>query len=302
MSSVRLPSLLLAAVLVLGTAPLCTAQLCGDGFINLGEACDDGNLLPGDCCSELCEIEIGGTPCRPSTDPCDAVELCTGLTGICPADTGITSDTDGDGLCDAADVCSGVVDPEQLDRDQDGVGDACDPCTNIFPGVIENTRLRLRKLTLGDNTQRIKFTGTMKVPLEPRINPLGNGLRLIVRDGAGVTLFDATVPPGRYVKGVGYGWFEAGDSGTRFIYRDPTASFFGMQTVVLTNLDPGADPATLRLLVLGRGGTILSPTTDEIHVTVVVDTPYATDGQCAETTFEPGVCLLQNGNKKVVCR
>ena len=60
--------------------------------------------------------------------------------------------------------------------------------------------------------------------------------------------------------------------------------------------------SSLRLLVLGRGGTILSPTTDEIHVIVVIDTPYASDGQCAETTFEPGVCLLQNGNKKVVCR
>src|SRR6185503_3934090 len=193
MSSVRLPSLLLAAVLVLGTAPLCTAQLCGDGFINLGEACDDGNLLPGDCCSELCEIEPGGTPCRASTDPCDAVELCTGLTGTCPADTGITVDTDGDGLCDAADVCPGVIDPQQLDRDHDGIGDACDPCTNIFPGVIENTGLRL-KLTLGEGTARVKFIGTMKVPAAPTINPIGKGLRLIVRDDAGVTLVDATVP------------------------------------------------------------------------------------------------------------
>ena len=31
--------------------------VCGDGFRDVGEACDDGNLTPGDGCSDVCEVE-----------------------------------------------------------------------------------------------------------------------------------------------------------------------------------------------------------------------------------------------------
>lgn len=34
----------------------CTA-LCGDGMFRLDEACDDGNLVDGDGCSSVCEVE-----------------------------------------------------------------------------------------------------------------------------------------------------------------------------------------------------------------------------------------------------
>ena len=32
---------------------------CGDGFLALGEACDDGNVLSDDGCNDTCEIETG---------------------------------------------------------------------------------------------------------------------------------------------------------------------------------------------------------------------------------------------------
>ena len=49
--------LLSAAVFVRADA----AQGCGDGELDEagGEACDDGNTLPGDGCSEYCELESG---------------------------------------------------------------------------------------------------------------------------------------------------------------------------------------------------------------------------------------------------
>ncbi len=34
-------------------------QICGNGILEQGEECDDGNLLAGDGCSQLCEIEEG---------------------------------------------------------------------------------------------------------------------------------------------------------------------------------------------------------------------------------------------------
>ena len=35
------------------------ANICGDGVLDPGEQCDDGNLLDGDGCSAICEVEFG---------------------------------------------------------------------------------------------------------------------------------------------------------------------------------------------------------------------------------------------------
>lgn len=48
-----------------GSASVCTST-CGDGVKALSEACDDGNLLNGDGCSESCTIEDGFS-CLPLT-------------------------------------------------------------------------------------------------------------------------------------------------------------------------------------------------------------------------------------------
>lgn len=43
---------------------LTTAQ-CGDGIVDSGEQCDDGNLFGGDGCSASCTIELGAQGCTP---------------------------------------------------------------------------------------------------------------------------------------------------------------------------------------------------------------------------------------------
>lgn len=48
----------------------CTAAACGDGTLNAaaGEACDDGNLTPGDGCDESCQIEEACIDCDAGAD------------------------------------------------------------------------------------------------------------------------------------------------------------------------------------------------------------------------------------------
>jgi cysteine-rich repeat protein len=63
-------------------AALLTLLSCGDGTLDAGEGCDDGNLVGGDCCSAFCRQEPNGTPCDdgdPETtgDACSA-GLCSG--------------------------------------------------------------------------------------------------------------------------------------------------------------------------------------------------------------------------------
>lgn len=59
---------------------------CGDGVLDSGEQCDDGNNVSGDCCSSTCEFESAGSPCSDwntctVNDQCDGDGSC--LSGQC---------------------------------------------------------------------------------------------------------------------------------------------------------------------------------------------------------------------------
>ncbi len=43
---------------------------CGNGIINPGEQCDDGNAVDGDCCSRGCQAEAAGISCSGNTSLC----------------------------------------------------------------------------------------------------------------------------------------------------------------------------------------------------------------------------------------
>jgi fibro-slime domain-containing protein len=49
----------------------CVSTTCGNGILEGAEACDDGNLAPGDGCTDECKVETGwsclapGVPCQP---------------------------------------------------------------------------------------------------------------------------------------------------------------------------------------------------------------------------------------------
>lgn len=86
-------------------------SVCGDGLLQVGEGCDDGGTVPGDCCSATCQVESAGTVCRVAAFACDAEETCDGLESTCPADAvepdGLTCD-DADPTT-VADVCEAGV-------------------------------------------------------------------------------------------------------------------------------------------------------------------------------------------------
>ena len=84
--------------------------LCGNGILDPGEQCDDGNTTDGDCCSSACQFESSAVVCRASAGPCDVAEHCTGSSATCPAD-GFQPSTFGcrasAGPCDLAEFCTG---------------------------------------------------------------------------------------------------------------------------------------------------------------------------------------------------
>lgn len=86
------------------------APACGNGQVQGGEQCDDGNTANGDCCSSTCQFEPSTTVCRATAGGCDIAENCTGVSATCPANAlrpnGFTCRAAA-GICDLAETCNG---------------------------------------------------------------------------------------------------------------------------------------------------------------------------------------------------
>jgi cysteine-rich repeat protein len=95
--------------------------LCGNGSLDVGEACDDGNLVNGDCCSATCNFEALGASCGAAADLCEVQDTCDGA-GTC-TDNGFV----GAGTTCRASIAGGSVPPGTCDPEEqcDGVSAAC---------------------------------------------------------------------------------------------------------------------------------------------------------------------------------
>jgi cysteine-rich repeat protein len=94
--------------------------LCGDGLLDAGEQCDDGNNSPGDGCSRGCIIE-GGFVCNNGTAP----SSCNQLPASCG--DGVSSSQFGE-VCDPPDgnTCNSFCQPAQCGDGEVQTGEACD--------------------------------------------------------------------------------------------------------------------------------------------------------------------------------
>jgi ELWxxDGT repeat protein/cysteine-rich repeat protein len=79
---------------------------CGDGALQPGESCDDGNTADGDCCTALCRPAAAGSPCDAGDEcadgRCDGAGICRTVFVTRPCDDDdpcTTDDTCGDGEC-----------------------------------------------------------------------------------------------------------------------------------------------------------------------------------------------------------
>jgi cysteine-rich repeat protein len=137
-----------------GVFHLTAAPLCGNGALEEGEPCDDGNTANGDCCSSTCQFEAAASTCNDgsvctSNDACDGAGVCVGGSSldcddgnICTTDTcdssagcGHTDNTDvcDDGnACTFSDSCSGGTCGGLTVTCDDGnacTTDSCDPAS-----------------------------------------------------------------------------------------------------------------------------------------------------------------------------
>src|SRR5262249_42560095 len=126
-----------------------------------------------------------------STGVCDPAESCDGVSNDCPAD---------------------VVEP---DDDHDGLCNDVDPCTN--GALAKKPKLKLGKLLPPSGDENFKLSGVVTLPTTPTIDPIGRGLRVLITDAHGGTVFDETLPGGGFDPLAGVGW-KANKAGTAWTY------------------------------------------------------------------------------------
>jgi len=95
------------------STPTPTPNLCGDGVVNSGEACDDGNNISGDGCEPDCTLSIACTYTHPGTPS----EVFVGSCGS-PSYFDIQSAINAVGPGDIVSVCPGTyVSPIQINEE-----------------------------------------------------------------------------------------------------------------------------------------------------------------------------------------
>ena len=86
-----------------GCNSMCQIEPCGNGVLNVGETCDDGNLVNGDGCSSLCQLECSNAIIDPG-ESCDDGNLIAGdgCSATCQIEPPITC---GNGVINPGETC-----------------------------------------------------------------------------------------------------------------------------------------------------------------------------------------------------
>ncbi len=299
------------------------APRCGDGFLDPGEQCDDGNRVNGDGCSSTCTLESCGNGVVDAGEACDHGAL-NGSDECCAADCTIV-DTDHDGICDRDDSC-----PADADNDSDNDGFCVglgfkppklgggDPCSRL-PGSLAwiKPHLVLRKLDAPPGGQKLAFKGAFTIPSgRPPIAPDTYGVHFRILDQAQRLVVDEHVPGGLFpIADRKIGWKVSGSPPTKWTYTDRAndpAAQNGITKIIVST----AQANVVKVAVSGRNGSyVLAPGDDpvtvgfELNDTSIPPGGVAGTDLCGEIAFElpPNVpaCKFSGGalaNQKLICQ
>ncbi|MEO6030191.1 MAG: choice-of-anchor Q domain-containing protein, partial [Candidatus Binatia bacterium] len=231
------------------------ALLCGDGKIEAGEECDDGNSADGDCCSSTCTL-------APDDSPCNDGNACT-LADTCHAGTCSSTAARVCGACTTCDVDRGCVAKVRA---------SCRQPTRRVSGHIDLTTKRTSKLTWkwteGEGTAREAFH-----------DPTAGGtFALCVFDEAGSAprvAFATETRTGHCGKRACW----RNTSASTFTYKDPDPAPNGLSTVVLKSGNDGK----AKILVDAKGPALTLPTLPlALPLRVQLQ---AADGSCWEARY-----------------
>ena len=252
----------------LGVA-LFTIPQCGNHVVELGEQCDDGNTVDGDCCSSTCQFEMAGAPCD-DNNVCTLSDTCNG-SGTCQPGTPMT--------CNDNNLCT---------------QDSCDPIAGcVFDGSpASGCRAAAKSILLlkhGTDDSKDKLLwkwikGAATVQADFGVPTGTTETALCIYAGTTNTLIAKAVVDG------GSGWAAIGDKGYK--YKDPAGSQDGIQKII----EKGGAQGKAKALVNGKGAGLPDPNLmPSLELPVTAQLVNDANNNCFEGVYNMGDVIKNDG-------
>jgi uncharacterized delta-60 repeat protein len=230
---------------------------CGNGTLEPGEECDDGNTLDGDCCSQQCTLDAAGTACTSDGDACTNDQCDAG--GTC-GHTAVTC-----ALCETCDSAIGCYDGPRAG------------CLGIAPGGKSSFQVKDRVPNTGD-IARWKWQSGL-VAVGDFGNPLTtDDYALCVYQGAGQTLWARRTAPAGGACHFRACWKALAPNGAKYADRELTPD--GVSSLLLRSNVPGR----VQLKWKAKGLPLALPPLGSLSLPVRVQL-QRTGGACWDVTY-----------------
>ncbi len=166
--------------------------------------------------------------------------------------------------------------------------------------LVDQPKLRLRKLDDGVGNERVLFRGAWDIDESIALDLVATGLIFRMTDASGAPFLDVTLPPGEFTGG-GSGW-EAKGTGVVWNWRDRFGEVSGFRRVsVKRKLRTGPfGGANTRVVLFGQDFSYPLPTLP-ITVEVLIPNP-GTSSLCGAFIAEETSCFFRNLGNKLICK
>ncbi len=267
---------------------LTPAGTCGNGVVEPGEQCDDGNTVAGDGCSPTCQLEVCGNGYVDPGEQCDDGNTVSG--DGCSA------------TCQREPRCGdGVVDPgEECDDGNTVNGDGCsaqcllEPCKIVKTGqtIWATAQMMVRHGAPGRD--RLTLRADFDIPMKVASLPLGTtGMELMLENGAGAMKLQVTLPPGPR-------WASRH---RRWTYRDRTGAVAGIRKLQVIDRSRGGVPEVVVTVSGQKGSYPVTPADLPVDAIIVLgDNASGQAGACGRHAFGGGSCASTQAGARIVCR
>ena len=247
---------------------------CGNGTVELGEQCDDGNTLDGDCCTSRCAFDAAGTACTTDGDACTN-DQCN-ASGTC-GHTPVTC-----ALCETCDSAIGCYDGPSTG------------CLGTAPGGRSSLQVKDRPGTVSDVARWKWQTGIIAVG--DFGDPLAtDDYALCVYQGAGQTLWARRTAPAGGACRFRPCWKPLAPNGAKYV--DPELSPDGVSSLLLRSNVPGR----IQLKWKGKGTALALPSIGTLAVPVRVQL-QRTGGACWDVTFATAKVAAAGGSATLTAK
>ena len=232
--------------------------VCGNGTVEAGEDCDDGNTDNGDCCSATCTFEPIGSSCADGT-VCNGDEICDGA-GLCQTGTPLA--------CDDGDACT----PDSCD---DVLGCINDDTPHAGCLTAAKSVLLMKQKDGGAKDKLIwKWIKGAAVSPAQIANPTASSDYALCVYAGGALVAGAELPAGAR-------WSVATGG---YQYSDPAGSSAGMLKALVKSGVAGKSKAWVK----GKGNNLPDPALGSLPPPVIAQLVNTSSGFCVGATYGAG--------------